>query len=69
MFLTVYPCFASKKYTGTSKFPFRALIRYPDHVLVCVFFFAFVFFIYFIECNLKSYIIIFRSSEIHFKNV
>jgi hypothetical protein len=25
-FLTVYSCFAFKKYTGTSKFPFRALL-------------------------------------------
>jgi hypothetical protein len=26
VFLTVYPCFAFKKYTGTSEFPFRLLV-------------------------------------------
>jgi hypothetical protein len=31
IFLTVYPCFAFKKYTGTSKFPFWALNRNQSH--------------------------------------
>jgi hypothetical protein len=31
-FLKAYPCFAFKKYTGTSKFPFRSLI-YSTNIL------------------------------------
>jgi hypothetical protein len=27
IFLTAYPCFDFKKYTGTSEFPFRALLQ------------------------------------------
>jgi hypothetical protein len=33
VFLAVYPCFAFKKYTGTSKFPFRALLMSNERMI------------------------------------
>jgi hypothetical protein len=32
IFLAVYPCFAFKKYTGTSKFPYRVLGLYQNFI-------------------------------------
>jgi hypothetical protein len=32
-FLTVYPCFDFKRNTGTSKFPFRALVYYMTYLI------------------------------------